>query len=142
MPSRLAFDSDVLIYAASQEHPHAPALRDALLSAPPFTHCGSVLLLPEVLSKPLRLGLGAELELLQAYLDRLELVEITTDLALLAAQLSAAYHLKAPDALHLACAVQSGADALVTNNRKDFKPEEILEIPVLYPEEIENPRPS
>ena len=33
-----------------------------------------------------------------------------------------------PDALHLACAVHAGADAFVTNNRKDFKQAEILEL--------------
>lgn len=137
---RLAFDSDVLIYAASAaaegEQPHASALKDALLSAPALTHCGSVLLLPEILSKPLRLGLSAELDLLQTYLDRLNLVGIDTDVALLATQLAAAYRLKAPDALHLACAVHAGADAFVTNNRKDFKQAEILELPVLFPEQF------
>lgn len=140
MPRRLAFDSDVLIYAATaadeRGQPYAVTLRDALLSGPPLTHCGSVLLLPEVLSKPIRLGLNDELDLLQTYLNRLELVEISTDLALLATQLAAAYRLKAPDALHLACAVHAGADAFVTNNRKDFKQAEILELQVLYPEEV------
>ncbi len=140
MPRRLAFDSDALIYAATAggegAQSHADALRTALLSGPPFTHCGSVLLLPEVLSKPIRLGLNAESELLQTYLNRLELVEISTDLAVLATQLAAAYRLKAPDALHLASAVHAGADAFVTNNRKDFRQAEILELQVLYPEEV------
>jgi predicted nucleic acid-binding protein len=92
VPRRLAFDSDVLIYAATAADtaadgggpPHADALRDALL----------------------------------------------------ATQLAAAYRLKAPDALHLACAVHAGADAFVTNNRRDFRQAEILESPVVYPEGV------
>ena len=137
MPRRLAFDSDVLIYAASEGQPYAPALRAALFSVPPLTHSGSVLLCPELLSKPLRLGLGAELKVLQGYLDRLDLIDVSEEIALVAGLMSVAYRLKAPDALHLACAVHAGADAFVTNNREDFRQAEVLELQVLYPEEVD-----
>ena len=132
----LAFDSDVLIYATSETHPYAPVLRSALFAVPPLTHSGSVLLYPELLSKPMRTGQTHDLAVLRGYLGRLMLVDIGREVALMATELAAAYRLKAPDALHLACAVHTGADAFVTNNRKDFKQAEILELQVLYPEEV------
>jgi predicted nucleic acid-binding protein len=133
---RLAFDSDVLIYAADPTHPHAERLRKLLLDVPPQTHSGSVLLYVELLARPLRLSMEGEVRTLRGFLGTLNLIEITAATALLATQLAAAYRLRAPDALHLACAVEAGADALLTNNRKDFRQGEILELGVLYPEDL------
>jgi predicted nucleic acid-binding protein len=136
VPPRYAFDSDVLIYAATASNPHGGVIRNLLQHAPPQHHLGSVLLYPELLSKPSRLGHTDELRTLQGYLARLHLADITADIALLATQFSAAYRLKAADALHLASAVHAGADAFVTNNRKDFRPGEVLEIKILSPDGV------
>lgn len=133
---KYALDSDVLIYAASEGHPPGDPVRRLLQQAEPETHVGSVLLLTEVLAKPLREGRNTELQLLGDLLAALSLHDITRSTALLATQLAAAYRLRAPDALHLACAVEAGADAFLTNNRKDFRQDEILEIHVMYPEDL------
>ncbi|BDP41464.1 PIN domain nuclease [Deinococcus aetherius] len=133
---KYALDSDVLIYAASEGHPLGESVRRLLQQAGPETHVGSVLLLTEVLAKPLREGRDTELRLLGDLLAALSLRDITRSTALLATQLAAAYRLRAPDALHLASAVEAGADAFLTNNRKDFRPGEILELGVLYPEDL------
>lgn len=133
---RYALDSDVLIYAADLGNPLGGVIRHLLQHSAPGTHLGSVLLFPEVLTRPLREGKLSELKFLSDLLATLELQEITAATAQLSTQLAAAYRLKAADALHLATAVQAGADAFVTNNRKDFRPGEVLEIKVLFPEEV------
>ena len=134
----LAFDADVLIYAAEAGHPLGEKVFD-ILEKPNFDgfRIGSALLLPELLSKPIRLGLDLERDALLNILSFLDLIPLGTATAMLAAQLGAVYKLKAPDAIHLATAVQSGADVFVTNNARDFKPELILELRVIFPADLE-----
>ena len=135
----LAFDADVLIYAAETNHPLGEKVL-RILENPQLegSRMGSALLLPELLSKPIRLGLNLERDSLLNILTFLDLIPLDTATAMLAAQLGAVYKLKAPDAIHLATAVQAGADVFVTNNARDFKPESILEIRVVFPIELED----
>ena len=53
----------------------------------------------------------------------------------LAAVLAAKHRLRAADAVHLATAVQAGADRFITNNRKDFV-KGIDEVEVVYPDDL------
>lgn len=99
---------------------------------------GSVLLLPEVLAKPLRRGDAVELEALAAILGRLNLRPVDGGTARLAVALAAAHRLKPGDAVHLATAVGEGADRFVTNNRRDF-PQSITEIDITYPDALPDP---
>ena len=130
-----AFDADVLIYAAAPTHPIGAVVRAMLAVAPPGTSAGvgSVMLLPEMLSKPVRDGDGSTVEALAAVLARLELLPVDAAVARLAVVLAAQYRLRAADAVHLATAVAAGADRFVTNNRKDFATP-ITEIDVVYPD--------
>jgi hypothetical protein len=41
-----------------------------------------------------------------------------------------------PDAAHLASGVWIGTDSFVTNNRRDFRPDRISEIGVLFPDQL------
>jgi predicted nucleic acid-binding protein len=134
----LAFDADVLIYAAEVGHPLGKKVLE-FLENPSLDgfRVGSALLLPELLSKPIRLGLELERDVLLNILSFLDLIPLDTATAMLAAQFGAAYKLKAPDAIHLATAVQAGADVFVTNNARDFKPELILELRVVFPNDLE-----
>jgi predicted nucleic acid-binding protein len=134
---RLAFDADVLIYAAQTIHAHGPDIR-ALLENPNLdgSRSGSLLLLPELLSKPMRMGWQAELDALTDILVTLELTPMDAPVAALAAQFGAVYNLKAPDATHLASAVSFGADAFITNNSRDFDPALILEVRVVFPVDL------
>ena len=73
-----AFDADVLIYAAAPDHPLGRRVRrlfpaDATSATGAVAGIGSVLLIPELLSKPLRTGADAELAALAALLGRLDL---------------------------------------------------------------------
>ena len=138
-----AFDADVLIYAAVAEHELGRRVR-ALFPTEPVEDTGvvagigSVLLLPELLTKPLRGHAVEELEELGVLLARLDLRPTDVATAELATALGASYGLRAADAVHLATAVGAGADRFVTNNRTDFL-KMISEIDIAYPDELPDP---
>ncbi len=131
------FDADVVIYAAISGHPLgrrvAALFRNA--GADDLVGAGSVLLLPEVLSKPLRDGTPDEVRILAGLLARLNLRPVDRATAELATALSSRYRLRAADATHLATAVSLGADRFITNNQRDF-PTTITEIHITYPADL------
>ncbi len=132
-----AFDADVLIYAAvDPEGRGAPvrALFEQVARGP--VGIGSVLLLPELLSKPARLGRDAEVAVLRAHLNRLLLLPTSQEIATVAAGLGATYGLRAADSVHLATAIVAGADRFVTNNRRDFD-QPIEEIEIAFPDTLD-----
>jgi predicted nucleic acid-binding protein len=128
-----AFDADVLIYASVPGHPWGEPVRRLFPTEPGGrAGIGSVLLLPEVLAKPMRDGAADEVAALAGLLGRLDLRSVDPVTAEVATSLASAYRLRAADAVHLATAVVAGADRFVTNNRKDF-PVTIAEIDITYP---------
>ena len=138
-----AFDADVLIYAAVSDHPFGRRVRalfpdEATTASGVVAGIGSVLLIPELLTKPLREGAELELRALTALLGRIDLRPVDEATAGLAAVLGAAYRLRAADAVHLATAVAAGADRFITNNSSDF-PKAITEVAVTYPGDLPDP---
>lgn len=137
MSPATAFDSDVLIYAAAKRHPLGT--RVAALFTDAGTQAagtGSVLLLAEVLAKPMRDDPDSDETMsLLSFLSRLDLRPLDEPTARLALTLAVAHSLRAADAAHLATAVASGAERFLTNNRKDFPPS-ISEIDIVYPEDL------
>lgn len=139
-----AFDADVLIYAAVPDHALGRRVR-ALFPADPVdttgavAGVGSVLLIPALLSKPLRDGASDEVDELVALLSRLDLRPVDDATAELATALAASYGLRAADAVHLSTAVVAGASRFVTNNTTDF-PKTIAEIDVVYPLDLVDPQ--
>lgn len=133
-----AFDADVLIYAGVDGHPLGRRVR-ALFPVEPgaVAGVGSLLLLPEVLSKPMRDGRADEIGALFGLLSRLELRAVDPTTAEVATSLAATHRLRAADAVHLATAVVAGADRFITNNRKDF-PTGIGEIDITYPDTLDD----
>lgn len=132
-----AFDADVLIYAAAVGHPlGVPVAKLFTDVGEELAGIGSVMLLPEVLTKPMRTySDSAEVQALLSLLGRLDLRPFDASTARLAVALAVSYGLRAADAAHLATAVASGADRFLTNNRKDF-PNTISEIAVVHPEDL------
>jgi predicted nucleic acid-binding protein len=139
---RDAFDADALIYAAVPGHPLGRRVVPLFRSAAPGSAAGtgSVLLLPEVLGKPLRDGSTAEIRALAGLLARLDLHPVDRATAELATALSSRYRLRAADATHLATAVAMGAERFITNNQRSFGPD-IKEIDVTYPGALPDPAP-
>lgn len=138
-----AFDADVLIYAAVPDHDLGRRVRalfpvESTGMSGAVAGVGSVLLIPELLTKPMRDGVDAELEALTALLARLDLRPVDEAIAELATALGAAHRLSAADAVHLATAVAAGADRFITNNSSDFT-KAITEIEVTYPVELPDP---
>lgn len=139
-----AFDADVLIYAAVPGHRLGRRVRALFSPEDPedrlrLVGVGSVLLVPELLSKPMRTGSDDEVTALVALLGRLELLPVDQATAELATALGATYPLRTADAVHLASAVGAGADRFITNNQDDF-PLSISELAVTYPEALHDPR--
>ena len=135
-----AFDADVLIYAVKPEHELGRRVRALMPPAAtgsddPTAGVGSMMLLQELLAKPLREGAAAELNALLDLLGRLDLQHIDRATASVATTLAAKYRLHAADATHLATAVVVGADRFITNNQKDF-PKTISEVDVVYPADL------
>jgi predicted nucleic acid-binding protein len=134
------FDADVLIYAAVPGHPLGSRVASLLKTAEPGERAGagSVLLLPEVLGKPLRDGTPDEVRALTGLLSRLDLRPVDRATAELATALSSRYRLRAADAIHLATAIGLGADRFITNNHRDFPPT-ITETAITYPSSLPHP---
>ena len=138
-----AFDADVLIYAAVPDHYLGRRVRalfpvQATTTSGAVAGTGSVLLIPELLTKPLRDGAETELEALTALLGRLDLRPVDEAIAQLATALGATHKLRAADAVHLATAVAAGADRFITNNSSDFT-KTISEVAITYPDELPEP---
>lgn len=138
-----AFDADVLIYAAVPGHELGRRVRslfpdDAVSNTGAVAGLGSVRLLPELLTKPLRDDVQTDVSALTALLARLELRPVDAATARLATVLSAAYRLRAVDGVHLATAVTGGANRFITNNSKDFT-KSIAEIEITYPADLPDP---
>ncbi|MFT4219113.1 MAG: PIN domain-containing protein [Microbacterium sp.] len=135
MTAKIAFDADVLIYAAAADHPLGARVAP-LLASPDLERVGSVLLLTEVLAKPMRDDAdSAETSALLGVLSRIELHPFDDATARLSLVLAISYGLRAADAAHLATAVAAGAEQFVTNNRRDF-PLAITEIDIVYPDQL------
>jgi len=99
---------------------------------------GSVLLLPEVLTRPTRDEAEDELAALYGLLARLDLRPVDEAVADLSVVLGATYKLKAADAVHLATAVNAGAGRFITNNTRDFR-RGVAEIDITYPDDLPGP---
>lgn len=135
-----AFDADVLIYACVPGHPLGQRVRalfpaQATERSGAIAGIGSVLLLPEMLTRPMRENAQGEVEALAALLGRLELRPVDEAVAGLAVALGAVHRLRAADAVHLATAVAAGADRFITNNSSDF-PKTISEVDITYPDDL------
>ena len=128
-----AFDADVLIYTARKDE-IGIAARLVLDAA--ALRIGSVMLLPEVLSKSIRLGGGSEYAKLDSLLATIDLKPVDLEIAEAATVFGAKYRLKAADATDVATAVVWGAERFHTNNRKNFGPH-VTEVEVVHPEPLE-----
>jgi hypothetical protein len=109
------------------------------------TGVGSMLLLPELLTKPTRDQADSELVALTALLARLDLRPLDEATAELAAALGATYGLRAADAIHLATAVGVGADRSSPNNHRDFprrSPKSTSPIPIGFRSRTARQRPK
>jgi predicted nucleic acid-binding protein len=137
--SSVYFDSAPLVYYV-EENPAYVNQMDAIIEQ--IERAGmeafsSVILLPEVLMLPTRLG---KTQLVQAYREILfnsrqfQVVAVSLQTAERATELRAAYNLRTPDAIHMATALETGCGAFLTN---DLGLKRVTEIPILVLDELD-----
>ncbi len=108
-----------------------------LIEASSLEAFSAVLTLTEVLVQPLKTD---DEQLVREYRDILvnsgayTLVSITATIADSAADLRARYNLRTPDALHVAAAIQTGCDAMLTNDSGITR---VQELAILVIDELE-----
>lgn len=136
---RLYVDSAPLIYYVEENSTYLELMRKVveIVDETDLVAFSSVLTLAEVLVLPLRQGdQGLVLAYQEILLtgDDYELVVITPEVAVTAAEIRARYGLGTPDSVHLATALETGCDAFLTNDA-DFK--RIREISILLLDDLE-----
>jgi predicted nucleic acid-binding protein len=123
-----------------EEHPQYVAKMDVIIQViedRPIEAVSSVITLTEVLTHPVKLGnirLEREYRDILLHSGEFRLLTITAQIAESAAALRARYHLRTPDALHVAAAIDVRCDALLTN---DTGIKRVTEITVLVLDELE-----
>ena len=136
---RLYVDSAPLIYLVEENEVYLSSIRQVvlLIDNTPLDAVSSVLTLAEVLVKPLRNG---NLNLVREYCGVLvdgedyTLVPVNSEIAIRAAELRARYNLRTPDSVHVATALATGCDAILTNDA-DIK--RIRDIPILFLDDLD-----
>ena len=135
---RLYIDSAPLIYYVEENAAYLDMMREivGIVDQTDLLAFSSVLTLAEVLVLPLRQG---DQQLVQAYQEILvasddyELVVVTPEIAVTAADIRARYGLGTPDSIHVATAIATHCDAMLTND-SDMK--RIKELSVLLLDDL------
>lgn len=121
--SRILLDSVSIVYYLERNARYFAAASEWMerVNAGQLTAAASALLLAEVLVPAYRAGNPAAARQARAALERIpnfELLEVTPAVADTAARLRAEHNLRTPDALHVATALDEGAEWLVTNDHR------------------------
>ncbi|MDD2892732.1 MAG: PIN domain-containing protein [Halothiobacillaceae bacterium] len=128
--STVFVDTAPFIYVL-ESHPQFADLFAGLFEAAEngsFSIVLSTITLAEVLTGPHKAGLTALAKRYEIALCQYEVIPVSVSIAALAAQLRVQHRLKLPDALQLATALETGANAFVTHDR-DFSG--VTALPVL-----------
>ncbi|HEX6373393.1 MAG TPA: type II toxin-antitoxin system VapC family toxin [Longimicrobium sp.] len=121
--SRILLDSVSIVYYIERNPRYFAAASEWMerVDAGRLSAAASVLLLSEVLVPAYRAGSPAAARQARAALERLpnfELVDVTAAVADAAARLRAVHNLRTPDALHVATALNEGAEWIITNDHR------------------------
>ncbi len=132
----IGLDSSIFIYHFEANLKYLP-LTEVILEGVEQGKYGAVtstVTIMETTVHPWRAGrsdVAREYEALLAHFPNLELVEATRDIARRAAQLRAKYNIRPADALQAATAIESGATAWVSNDKKLRRIEPEMEVIIL-----------
>lgn len=119
----IALDSNIFIRALDDNGPlgiESRNLLENLRNTTPKVFI-SVLLLEEFFVKVYKTGREKDLNNILDFITMdglVQMVDIDKQIALLAAKIRAEYNIKAPDALHLASAIESGAKVFFTTDKR------------------------
>jgi len=127
----VVLDTAPLIYYVEENSAFLDRVRPFFeaLERAEFSALTSTLTIAELLVKPLQLGRADQVHTFRELLaEYVEIVPVTYEIAELAAQLRADHNFRTPDAIQIATAVSSQADAFLTNDARlaRFKQLEVL----------------
>lgn len=131
---KIALDSSCFIYQIEENKRYielTEIIFEELLPLGKIEAIGSILILTEILIKPYKLklqDLAQDYKSLISSLPNFSLFAPNEQIATGAAQIRAKYGLRTPDAIHLATAIESGAKAIIANDRKWHQVKEIKTI--------------
>lgn len=119
----IALDSNIFIRALDDSGPLGEKSRNLLVELKQATPkiFISVMVLEEFFVKVYKTGREADLNNILDFITMgglAQLVDINRQIALLAAKIRADYNIKAPDAVHLASAIEVGAKTFITTDKK------------------------
>ncbi len=119
----IALDSNIFIRALDDPGPLGEKSRTFLkdLRETTPTVFISVIILEEFFVKVYKTGREKDLDSILDFIllgGLAQLVDVNKQIALLAARIRAQYNIKAPDAIHLASAIESGAKVFITTDRR------------------------
>jgi predicted nucleic acid-binding protein len=136
--SRLYVDTAPFIYFTESRPRYVDAMRSVFtyVSKDQLQIITASVTIPEAISKPLQLNDVALVQRFRNLFFRTQGVQVASILPTtgdLAAELRAQYRLHTADALHIACAIESGCEAFLTNDNKLSR---VTVIPVLLLDDI------
>ena len=136
---RIYIDSAPLIYFVERHRDYFTKMSRiiALTESAPLQAFTSVITSTEIIVQPLKVG---NTDLAQEYHDVLvssnqfTLLSVTEDIAITAGAIRARYSLRTPDALHVATAIATGCDTILTN---DAAMKRVTDLNVVYMDDLE-----
>lgn len=137
--SKVFLDTAPIVYYVEARAEFVPIVRPVfrLLDEGQFEGIASPVTLAECLVKPKQLGL---LDLQQRFIsfltntEGITLIMLGESVGILAAEMRSRYHLKLPDALQVATALETGCNRFLTN---DIQLKRVTELNVLVMNELE-----
>lgn len=108
-----------------------------LIEALPLQAFTSVMTLTEIMVQPLKVGntdLAQEYHDILVSSDQFSLLSVTEEIAITAGAIRARYSLRTPDAIHVATAIATDCDTIVT---KDAAMKRMTDLNVLYLDDLE-----
>lgn len=135
----IALDSNIFIRAIDDLGPLGEKARNLLEDLRPAASKVfiSVMVLEEFFVKVYKKGREKDIDNILDFITMgglVQLVDVNRQIALLAARIRAEYSIKAPDAIHIASAIESGAREFITTDRRIPKKIGTLKIVVLQKE--------
>lgn len=132
---RIGFDTAPLIYFIEDVTPYADLLAPVFdrLENHRVNAATSTITLAEIFTKPLsdkNFALVDEIKVTLKTFETLAIVAIDERLAEAAALVRARYRIRLPDALQVTAAIQEGATALLSNDKR-LRKVDALEVPIL-----------
>ena len=127
---RVYFDANIFIYLLEGNEAFKTQIQtlQRLLADGDIEALSSELAFTELLPHPARRGDQKAIQHVVEYLSAFDLVPLTKEITIHAGILRGETGMKSPDALHVACAMQSNCEAFVSNDRGIQTPEGMMNI--------------